>query len=398
MVKLIDITGKAMSGEWGVKDETGAGIPVLRTTNFTNEGVINYGSVVTRLIPKKKIDEKFLRKGDIIIEKSGGSDKQPVGRVVYFDGPENTYLFNNFTGLLRVKNQQTWYPKYVFYSLYENYRRGGTRNFENKTTGLHNLKLNDYVSNYEVPEANWSAQLRICDQLDRLFNVVKRRKQELQELDTLVKARFVEMFGDPVRNSMGLPTEPMTTVCAIIDGDRGKNYPKQDEFSDTGYCLFLNAKNVTATGFSFENRMFITKEKDNALHNGKLERGDVVLTTRGTLGNLAFYDDSVPFENVRINSGMVILRMNKSVMTEVFFMEQFKLQLQSIKGKIASGSAQPQLPISTMNKIRILLAPMALQEQFAAFVEQVDKSKVAVQKALDEAQLLFDSLMQKYFG
>jgi type I restriction enzyme S subunit len=174
---------------------------------------------------------------------------------------------------------------------------------------------------------------------------------------------------------MGLPTEPMTTVCAIIDGDRGKNYPKQDEFSDTGYCLFLNAKNVTATGFSFENRMFITKEKDNALHNGKLERGDVVLTTRGTLGNLAFYDDSVPFKNVRINSGMVILRMNKSVMTEVFFMEQFKLQLQSIKGKIASGSAQPQLPISTMNKIRILLAPMALQEQFAAFVKQTDKSK-----------------------
>lgn len=85
-------------------------------------------------------------------------------------------------------------------------------------------------------------------------------------------------------------------------------------------------------------------------------------------------------------------------MTEVFFIEQFKLQLQSIKGKIASGSAQPQLPISTMNKIRILLAPMALQEQFAAFVEQTDKSKVAVQKALDKAQLLFDSLMQKYFG
>lgn len=241
-------------------------------------------------------------------------------------------------------------------------------------------------------------QEEIVSVLNGVSKIIEYRQQQLQKLDDLVKARFVEMFGDPVRNSMGLPTEPMTTVCAIIDGDRGKNYPKQDEFSDTGYCLFLNAKNVTATGFSFENRMFITKEKDNALHNGKLERGDVVLTTRGTLGNLAFYDDSVPFENVRINSGMVILRMNKSVMTEVFFMEQFKLQLQSIKGKIASGSAQPQLPISTMNKIRILLAPMALQEQFAAFVEQTDKSKVAVQKALDEAQLLFDSLMQKYFG
>lgn len=254
------------------------------------------------------------------------------------------------------------------------------------------------VSDIEINVPEISQQLAAVDALERVSEIIRLRKNQLQKLDDLVKARFIELFGDPVRNSMGLPTEPMTTVCAIIDGDRGKNYPKQDEFSDTGYCLFLNAKNVTATGFSFESRMFITKEKDNALHNGKLERGDVVLTTRGTLGNLAFYDDSVPFENVRINSGMVILRMNKSVMTAVFFMEQFKLQLQSIKGKIASGSAQPQLPISTMNKIRILLAPMALQEQFAAFVEQTDKSKVAVQKALDEAQLLFDSLMQKYFG
>ena len=226
-----------------------------------------------------------------------------------------------------------------------------------------------------IPYRDMTEQLQIIEKISQIVRAIEKRKEELQLLDQLVKSRFIELFGDPVRNSMGLPTEPMTTVCAIIDGDRGKNYPKQDDFSDTGYCLFLNAKNVTATGFSFENRMFITKEKDNALHNGKLERGDVVLTTRGTLGNLAFYDDSVPFENVRINSGMVILRMNKSVMTEAFFMEQFKLQLQSIKGKIASGSAQPQLPISTMNKIRILLAPMALQEQFAAFVEQTDKSK-----------------------
>ena len=228
----------------------------------------------------------------------------------------------------------------------------------------------------EIPLPDINEQHEIATKLDKIDALIAERQQQLELIDQAVKSRFIELFGDPVSNSMGLPTEPMTTICAIIDGDRGKNYPKQDEFSDTGYCLFLNAKNVTATGFSFENRMFITKEKDDALHNGKLERGDVVLTTRGTLGNLAFYDDSVPFENVRINSGMVILRMKKSVMTEVFFMEQFKLQLQSIKGKIASGSAQPQLPISTMNKIRILLAPMALQEQFAAFVEQTDKSKL----------------------
>ena len=110
MSKLINITGKALSGEWGTDDETGDGIPVLRTTNFTNEGVVDYNNVVTRTITKKNIGEKFLCSGDIIIEKSGGSDKQPVGRVIYFDGPENTYLFNNFTGLLRVQDKERWFP------------------------------------------------------------------------------------------------------------------------------------------------------------------------------------------------------------------------------------------------------------------------------------------------
>ena len=266
--------------------------------------------------------------------------------------------------ILRPKNTQDS-PKYLFYALQAARipDLGYSRHFK-------------AVKELDIRVCSKEEQAEIVRILESIDFLIEIRHEEVRYLDQAVKSRFIELFGDPVRNSMGLPTEPMTTVCAIIDGDRGKNYPKQDEFSDTGYCLFLNAKNVTATGFSFENRMFITKEKDNALHNGKLERGDVVLTTRGTLGNLAFYDDSVPFENVRINSGMVILRMNKSVMTEVFFMEQFKLQLQSIKGKIASGSAQPQLPISTMNKIRILLAPMALQEQFAAFVEQTDKSKL----------------------
>ena len=78
-------------------------------------------------------------------------------------------------------------------------------------------------------------------------------------------------------------------------------------------------------------------------------------------------------------------------------MEQFKMQLDSIKSRIASGSAQPQLPISTMNKIKMILPQIELQKQFEQFVKQVDKSKVAVQKSLDEAQLLFDSLMQQYF-
>ena len=249
-----------------------------------------------------------------------------------------------------------------------------------------------------VPQISREEQQKCVNMIDLLGSIMRERQSQIDKLDELVKARFVEMFGDPVRNSKCLPVLPMTEVCKIIDGDRGKNYPKQEEFFEDEYCLFLNAKNVTSQGFNFSERMFITKEKDEVLRKGKLNRGDVVLTTRGTLGNIAFYTEDVPFENVRINSGMVILRMNRSIIDEGFFIEQFRMQVDDIKKTVASGSAQPQLPISTMNKISVIMPDLKVQREFSGFVHQVNKSKVEVQKALDKAQLLFDSLMQKYFG
>ncbi|BFK48005.1 restriction endonuclease subunit S [Faecalibacterium sp. i20-0019-C2] len=254
------------------------------------------------------------------------------------------------------------------------------------------------VESIEIPLPEVNQQKEIAEKFKKLEQLISLRKQQLAKLDELVKARFVEMFGDPADNVNNLPASPMTAICQIIDGDRGKNYPKQEEFSDSGFCLFLNAKNVTAQGFSFENCTYITEEKDALLRNGKLCRGDVVLTTRGTIGNLAFYDTSVPYENIRINSGMGILRMNKQVVSEIFFIEQFKMQLDSIKSRIASGSAQPQLPISTMNKIEMILPPIELQNQFAAFVERVSQQKQTVQQSLEKLELMKKALMQEYFG
>jgi type I restriction enzyme S subunit len=241
-------------------------------------------------------------------------------------------------------------------------------------------------------------QRRIAALLDKVSDLIAKRQAQLDKLDLLVKSRFVEMFGDPEGNNLGVSLKPMTEICTIIDGDRGKNYPAQDEFTPNGYCLFLNAKNVTTNGFSFENCMFITKEKDELLRKGHLDRGDIILTTRGTIGNLAFYDDSVPYENVRINSGMVILRMNHDLVSERFFIEQFKILLSSIKEKIASGSAQPQLPISTMNKIMMLIPAIEQQKEFSRFIEQIEKSKLTIQQSLDKLETLKKALMQQYFG
>ena len=120
----------------------------------------------------------------------------------------------------------------------------------------------------------------------------------------------------------------------FIDGDRGKNYPSNNEFPHVGYCLFLNAKNVTPDGFSFGEVSFVTQKKDAMLRKGKLEKNDVVLTTRGTVGNVAFYGARVLYSNVRINSGMLIIRPDPSVFCpEYVYIGCFVLMLFKIKSK-----------------------------------------------------------------
>ena len=288
--------------------------------------------------------------------------------VKYYNGKFNAY---QRTYIIEDNGSGKLYMPYLYYYMcmyVEELRKqaiGGVIKYiklENLTNAL-----------IEIPELE--KQKVIVEKLSKLKGIIDNKKYQMAKIDGLVKARFVELFGDPISNSFGLNTKPMTDICEIIDGDRGKNYPTIDDFSDDGYCLFLNAKNVTSDGFNFENCLYITKERDEALRKGRLKRGDVVLTTRGTIGNLAFYTNEIPFEHVRINSGMVILRMKQEVADEVYFIEHFKMQLADIKAKIASGSAQPQLPISTMNKIQILIPEIEQQRDFAAFVEQVDKSK-----------------------
>ena len=294
-----------------------------------------------------------------------------------------------------IKPNDSIVPKYLAYNLFHSKARLNAISNAPVVPIINKSQFSEFTIKIETDK---SKQKEIVSTLDLLQSIITHRRTQLEKLDLLVKSRFVEMFGDPVHNTFQLSTMPMTNICEIIDGDRGKNYPKQEEFFSKEYCLFLNAKNVTKYGFNFSECLFITKEKDAILRKGKLQRGDVVLTTRGTLGNLAFYTKEIPFENIRINSGMVILRMNRKVINETFFIEQFRMQVDDIKQSIASGSAQPQLPISTMNKINIITPELEFQTQFADFVKQVDKSKVAIQKELEKSQMLFDSLMQEYFG
>jgi type I restriction enzyme S subunit len=157
--------------------------------------------------------------------------------------------------------------------------------------------------------------------------------------------------------------EPLSSKVSVIDGDRGLNYPKAEEYSSDGYCLFLSAKNVTKSGFVFNEFQFITKEKDELLRKGKLSRFDIVLTTRGSLGQFAFFDENIQFENIRINSGMVILRAKDNRINPNYLYSYFNSN--SIQSAIKSqgfGNAVQQLTVAVINNFT-LRYPYAPKEQ-----------------------------------
>lgn len=178
----------------------------------------------------------------------------------------------------------------------------------------------------------------------------------------------------------------------IIDGDRGKEYPKAEDYLDHGYCLFLNAKNVTRSGFSFRDCQFISEDKHKKLRNGLLERSDIVVTTRGTIGNFAFFDANVCYDYLRINSGMAILRSAGSeILPEFLYALTSSMLLVRQISRRVFGSAQPQLTLDILRKLIIPLPPkdeqvlIAFKAHEFADVEKTQLTELAAMEALKSA-------------
>lgn len=192
VVPLASVFDKPQGGEWGEDDPDNTGVPVLRTTNFTDEGIIDFTDVATRIIPLDKVEKKSLSKGDILIEKSGGSSDKPVGRVVYFESDDNTYLNNNFTAKLHLNGIFDLNSFYVFKFMFVNYWMGGTKIHEGKTTGIHNIRLNDYLEKTYIPLAPRSIQdeyVELAEQSDKSKFALQ---EAIKDLDALSKKIIAE--------------------------------------------------------------------------------------------------------------------------------------------------------------------------------------------------------------
>ena len=251
------------------------------------------------------------------------------------------------------------------------------------------------VSQIEINVPEIEYQKEAADILEKVSEVIYLRKQELSALDNLIKARFVEMFGDPSTNPRGWDETTISDECFYIKDGPHKSLP--DIGKENGGHPFISVRNIVNGHIDFSTARYISDEDyADAIRKCHPEKGDMLYSKGGTTGIAKLIDIDEEFANwVHV----AVLKFDKSRLNGVFFENMLNCSYcYEQSQRLTKGIANRDLVLSAMAQIKLYCPPMELQNQFADFANQVDKSKVAVQKALDETQMLFDSLMQEYFN
>ena len=327
---------------------------------------------------------KKVEKGNILVS----TVRPNLNAVALFD-EETENMPVASTGFCVLECKANTSPRFLFRYLQS---QSFVRAMVSQATGASYPAVSDkIVRDTKLPAYSYEEQIQIANVLDATANIISKRKHQLQKLDELVKARFVELFGDPISNPHGFDKVDLSELADIKIGPFGSLLHKED-YIEGGYAL-LNPSHIIDGKIAPDSKLTVSREKYEELSAYHLKAGDVVMGRRGEMGRCAV----VPCDGYLCGTGSLLIRTKGDVTADyiqkIISFPSFKKAIEDM----AVGQTMPNLNVPIVSSFQIIKPPIEVQHSYYAFVEQTNKSKVAVQKALDETQLLFDSLMQKYF-
>ena len=356
---LTDYIEVSFPGEWGQEDKEGSGVKVIRTTNFTNNGKLDLSDVVTRDIDSVKVEKKKLSKGDIILERSGGTNENPVGRVVYFE-EDGVYLFNNFTQLLRCKEGVN--SLFIFYSLFNYYQmnKNVIRSMGNKTTGIQNLKMDRY---WQIPIADVSIERQ------KEFETIYHQADK-SGFDGL-KSQFIEMFGDPmVNDKQWSEYESLSEVTQIVLGSTPNS--KEPSFWDGDIRWITPAEMTDRSYIINDTERHITEAGQKSANLTMLPEGTVLFSTRAPIGKVAIVG-----KEMCCNQGFKNFICSDKL-NNVFLFYTLKFKKDHLCS-LGTGTTFKELSKRTVESLKIAVPPIELQTRFEEIYNQADKSGSVLQ-------------------
>lgn len=331
----------------------------------------------------KKLSRSILKENDILFSIAGAIGKTAIVKSDIL--PANT---NQALSIIRLSKSNILH-RYVEIALNSNciYNQ-----FEKQKQGVAQLNLSlKNISDLVIPLPPLNEQKHIVDVLDKVTDLIAQSKRQLELLDELVKARFMEMFGDMITNPNKWDKVSLGMACDVRDGTHDS--PK---YYNEGYPL-VTSKNVTSGKIDFKDCNLICKEDYQKINErSKVDLGDILMPMIGTVGKPVIVDIEAQFAIKNV----ALIKFNKSSKVINIFVKSL-LQSDYFDNAVISkirGGTQKFIALGDIRKLEIFLPPKDRQEQFATFVKQTDKSKLAVKQVLEKAETLKKALMQKYFG
>ena len=297
------------------------------------------------------------------------------------------------TGYCVLRCNQAVYSRYLFYFCQ-------SETFINRMTAQatgasYPAVSNSIVKNCEIPLPERNKQKEIADILDKATSLISLRKQQLEKLDELVKARFVEMFGDCKTNPKNWKTKALEKIANVGSSKR----VFVEELQDSGIPFYRGTEiGALAEKKIVKPELFITEEHYKQLceTTGKPQKGDLLMPSICPDGRIWIVDTNEPFY---FKDGRVLwVHLTSANYNSVFLLYTLKDRIMTDYASIASGTTFAELKIFALKKCKVFDVPLELQNQFAAFVERVDQQKQTVQQSLEKLELMKNELMQEYFG
>jgi type I restriction enzyme S subunit len=357
-VALIDVADQPDYGHTASAVYEGDGPLFVRITDL-QDGVVDWAKV-----PRCECDrvERYqLQIGDLVVARTGAT----TGKSYAITQLPEQAVFASY--LVRIRPSpalnQKWIAAYfqsaAYWQQIEENKSGSAQ------PGVNASKL----AALKIPVAPRDEQDRIIAKLDRLRARSARARDELGHIPKLIERYKQAILAKAFSN--GTPDEmaQIGDVASLLNGDRSSEYPSDGEQRDEGYCLFLGTRNVLRGSFDFSHCLFISQEKHECLRGGTLQRGDIVLTIRGTLGNSAVYDDNVDFPVVRINSAMIIVRPKHGIDPAYLMWSLRSPTFMGWIGDSSRGSAQPHLRAADIKAASIRVRGLSLTTQRAVVAE-----------------------------
>lgn len=380
--KLGDICQSDLGKTLNHSTDTGELYPYLCAINILWDKV-DLSTLKETRFESSEIERYTVNKGDLLICEGGDA-----GRAAIWSNDE-PILYQN--ALHRVRFNKLANARFYLYFLRYLKDSGVIDSRYSKGVTIKHLVKSSLLS-IPVPVPTLDTQQSIVSELDKINELISLKKAQLSDLDSLAQSIFYDMFGDPIENEKGWEVKKLGEVTTFINGDRGKNYPSQDDFVDKG-VPFINAGHIKASKIDFVSMNFITEDKYKTLNSGKIMDGDILFCLRGSLGKRAIVKG---IAQGAIASSLVIIRCN-DVNNQYLFHYLGSSFISSCIYKSNNGSSQPNLSATSVSRYIIPLPPLSLQQDFAKRIELIEQQKAQISSTIKDLETLLASRMQYWF-